>query len=517
MAQRSPGTPKFASAPLRISIVALVMVISLQGGVVGGLSGSDPQTGRAPVELSDPDSQAKNVILLIGDGMGPVQIEAARWEKAGRDPAVYPSTTLAMDRLAYSGTVATRSANSAVTDSAAAVTALMTGTRTNNGMIGHDSDGARLESIAELVDAAGRSTGAVTTTSITHATPAGVYAHVNDRDNELLIARQFIGSDLEVALGGGYRYFIGTGTMDPWGAKGYRTDGRDLVDEAKAQGYTVVTTASTLGAVPAASGTKVLGLFAPNSLKYESDRAGSQQPALAEMTGTALSVLAMDADGFFLMVEGGRIDTAAHAQDYAHMTGEVLAFDEAVRTAIDFADAHPDTLLIVTADHETGGLVLRENGDGAPTPVFTTTGHTATDVPIMASGPGADQFGDRRIDNTRVFEVLRDVMNLYPVAPTPTYDVVNVPPVTTAPIAPVAVPTLRSSVDSGKRYAVGNPGSFIGTRFSTGGTPTGTSGPRVVTTTDTVQKPGSRAYGVTPPKGQFVRWYPAARWESGIN
>ncbi len=233
------------------------------------------------------------------------------------------------------------------------------------------------------------------------------------------------------------------------------------------------------------------------------------------MTGKALSVLSTDPDGFFLMVEGGQIDTAAHANDYAAMTGEVLAFDDAVRTAIAFADAHPDTLLIVTADHETGGLTLRDNGDRALSSSFTTTGHTATDVPVMASGPGADRFGSRRIDNTQVFEVMRDAMNLSPITPTPTSGSVAVPAVTMEPIAPVTAPTPRSSVGSGKHYAVGNPGTLIGTRFSTGDTPTATGGRRAVTSPDTVSRPGSRAHGVIPPKGQFVRWYPEARWKAG--
>ena len=118
---------------------------------------------------------------MIGDGMGRNQVEAARWEKAGHDPAAYLTTTLAMDGLDYQGNVSTASANSAVTDSAAAATALMTGTRTNNGMIGVSPSGTRLTTIAELADAGGRSTGAVTNTRITHATPAGVYAHVTNR------------------------------------------------------------------------------------------------------------------------------------------------------------------------------------------------------------------------------------------------------------------------------------------------------------------------------------------------
>ena len=130
------------------------------------------------------------------------------------------------------------------------------------------------------------------------------------------------------------------------------------------------------------------------------------------MTGKALSVLAADPDGFFLTVEGAQIDTTANANNRTAMIGEVLAFDDAVRTAIAFADAHPDTLLIVTADHETGGMSAQQNGDGTLSFSFTTTSHTAADVPIRASGPGAERFNATTVRNTRVFDILRDEMDL---------------------------------------------------------------------------------------------------------
>jgi alkaline phosphatase len=401
------------AAPVRIVIVALV-IIALQGGAAAA-AGPDPGCGP----------QARNVILMIGDGMGPVHIEAARWAKAGCDLDAYASVSLAMDRLEYSGTVSTAAADAVVTDSAAAATALMTGVRTDKGVIGQDpsavfgsADGVRLATIAELAAASGRATGVVSNTRLTHATPAGAYAHVNNRDNERLIASQFIDSDLDVALGGGYDLFIPWSVASPWGANGSRTDGRDLVAEARAEGYTVVTGASGLAAVPARPGTRLLGLFGPDHLHYDRER-GAEEPALAEMTRQALSVLEADEDGFFLMVEGGLIDFASHYNDNQDTTDEVLAFDDAVQVALGFADRHPGTLLIVTADHECGGLTVRDVEGRTKTFFFVTTGHTAADVRIMASGPFADRVDNRRIENTRVFEIMRDAIGGAPAAPTP--------------------------------------------------------------------------------------------------
>ena len=413
------GILNICRVSILIVVAVLVIAVSLTGGVpaTGFLFGQQTATPQPGSGSGSP--YAKNVILMIGDGMGRNQTEAARWEKSGNDMATYRSTSLAMDGLDYTGNVSTASANSAVTDSAAGATALMTGVRTDNGVIGQDetavkgvSDGARLTTIAELAKAKGRATGVVTTSRITDATPAGVYAHVNDRDDEMLIADQLLASGVDVALGGGYRYFINNTGRDPWEKKGRRTDGRDLVAEARAQGYTIVTDASLLNAAPETPGTRVLGIFDSLSMANESVRAETQQPSLADMAGKALSVLAADPDGFFLTVEGGQIDTTANANNKTAMIGEVLAFDDAVRTALAFADAHPDTLLIVTADHETGGMSAQQNGDGTLSFSFTTTSHTADDVPIRASGPGAERFNATTVRNTRVFDILRDEMDL---------------------------------------------------------------------------------------------------------
>ena len=172
--------------------------------------------------------------------------------------------------------MSTSAADALVPDSAASATALFTGVKANRGVIGQDatavkgvSDGVRLTTIAELAETRGRATGVVTNSRITDATPAGVYAHVNDRDDEPVIAQQLLGSGVDVALGGGYRSFISDTAADPWGKKGKRTDAQDLVTLAQSQGYTVVTDASGLETAPSTPGTRVLGLFDTSTLAYQ--------------------------------------------------------------------------------------------------------------------------------------------------------------------------------------------------------------------------------------------------------
>lgn len=292
------------------------------------------------------DGKAKNVILLIGDGMGYAHVTAARLAQGKK---------LHMDQIKTTGTMTTASANSIVTDSAAAGTAMATGFKTNNGMISVTPDGKSLKTILEAAREKAKATGLVSTTRITHATPAVFAAHVPDRDDETTIADQMLKADVDVLLGGGKSYFV------PESAGGKRKDNRDLTAEAKTRGYTVVSTKDELAAV---NGGKVLGLFNKSHLNYEVDRDLTKEPSLAEMTTKAISLLDKN-KGFFLMVEGGRIDHAAHANDPAGVYGDTLAFDTAVNVALDYAEKNKDTMVIVTADHETGGLIIGAGGEDA--------------------------------------------------------------------------------------------------------------------------------------------------------
>ena len=189
----------------------------------------------------------------------------------------------------------------------------------------------------------------MTTSGITDATPAAFVAHVERRSEEEKIAGQMVKSEVNILFGGRKCFFI------PVAEKGKRKDGTNLLNEARQNGYIVVETAEEM---KKAQGEKILGLFNMEDMLFEIDRKGSTEPNLAEMTDKALDLLSRDPDGFFLMVEAGRIDHAAHVHDIGGVIWDTLAFDEAIGVAYEFQKANPDTLLIITADHETGGLVV---------------------------------------------------------------------------------------------------------------------------------------------------------------
>jgi len=395
-------------------------------------------------EISGESAPAKNVILLIGDGMGFPQLTLARIDKAGENLSDYVSTELFMDGMEQTGYVSTFSANSLVTDSAPAATAMATGSKTNNGVIGQDAtaipkkmDGKNLTTIVEMAEKAGLSTGLITTTRITHATPAAFYAHVDNRDNESEIADQLAKSNVEVIMGGGLQYFVGKNDTDPTGKEGKRNDDRNLLADFDSQGYAFVYNETAFRNVDAKKTEKLLGLFESSHLQYELERQSSpeKEPSLAEMTMKAMDILSQNPKGFFLMVEGGRIDHAGHERNLSKIVADTLAFDEAVKTALDFASKNNDTLVIVTADHECGGLVLQPDNlevyeSGAIDPIFAsgtarTIGprydfitemeeatHTAVDVPIMATGPGAQKVSQGKLDNTQIFEIMKEALGL---------------------------------------------------------------------------------------------------------
>lgn len=285
----------------------------------------------------------KNVVLLIADGFGPAHVTM------GRDFAGRP---LMLDGV-LTGTVRTFASNSRVTDSAASATAYSAGVKTYNGAIGVDSTGKAVATLLEAAEARGMATGLVATSRITHATPASFAAHVASRGSEEEIAAQMMTQNVDVIFGGGHDYFV------PTGAGGRRQDAQDLVTAAVASGYTFVDSPDALQRV---AQVPVLGLFAGSHMDYEVDRDPARQPSLAEMTRKALDLLGGNPNGFFLMVEGSRVDHAAHNNDPVGTVHDVLAYDEAVKVVLDFARANGNTLVVATSDHETGGLTLgREN------------------------------------------------------------------------------------------------------------------------------------------------------------
>ena len=292
-------------------------------------------------------AQAKNIILMIGDGMGPAHVHIA-WLYATRQLGKNLVMTELMDKgqTAY---MVNDTADSTVTESAAAATQMATGVKVLARAVGIGPDGKVLKTILEMAKEKGKATGLVTTSGITDATPAGFVAHVAHRSEEEKIAEQLVRSDVNVLFGGRKSFFL------PEAEKGRRKDGRNLLHEARQRGYVVVETAEEM---KKAQGEKILGLFNRGNMLFDMDRKDSTEPSLAEMTSKALGFLSGDPDGFFLMVEAGRIDHAAHVHEIGGVIWDALAFDEAIGVAYEFQKANPDTLLIITADHETGGLVV---------------------------------------------------------------------------------------------------------------------------------------------------------------
>ncbi len=407
------------------------------------------------------------VVLMIGDGFGFSQLTLAR------NALVGPAGRLRLEAMPVVGIVATASGSNAVTDSGAAATAFGAGVKTDNQYIALDSEGHPVRSIGEAAKAAGWRVGYVTTTRITHATPACFYAHHDDRYDEEAIAAQLVDADVDVALGGGRTFF------SPVSAGGSRVDDRDLIAEAQARGWTVLGRGDPL----AWDGSgRLLGLFANAHLAYQLDDRDfpeeRRDPSLARLTKLALDGLGRRDEPFFLMVEGGRIDHAGHEFDAAGVVAETKAFDEAVAVVLDWVKSHPETLVILTADHATGGLAIndfarwdeldrrtastwwlagqvRNAGAGAALLAertgydgftesdveaireapnsyeacrrlgrrlaehdgFTwiprvdeneTHGHTGEDVPLFASGPGAERFAGV-LDNTDIARRLAEL------------------------------------------------------------------------------------------------------------
>lgn len=295
-------------------------------------------------------AEVKNVILLIGDGFGPTQFRAAQLYSQrvlGKDLKMVE--VMNAGRTAY---LVNDTADAIVTESAAAAGQIATGERMTARALSMAADGKTpVRTVLEDAKAAkGIATGLVTTSGITDATPAAFASHVAHRSDEATVADQEIKAGVDVLMGGRKTFFL------PEAVKGgKRKDGRNLMEEAAKAGYAVVETREQL---LAAKGDKVLGLFNMGNMSYEMDRAATQEPSLAEMTDATLKILSRSPKGFFAMIEGGRIDHAAHRNDPAGTIVDSIAFDEAVGIAFDFARKNPGTLLIVTADHETGGMGL---------------------------------------------------------------------------------------------------------------------------------------------------------------
>lgn len=451
----------------------------------------------ARLKASTPiNARAKNVIIFIGDGMGISTLTAARiyqGQRLGRDGE---SFSTAMDSLAHAALVKTYSHDAQVSDSAPTASAIMGGVKARNDVIGvgpeaivSDCPGSKDKAIPSIFDFAqgtGRATGIISTARITHATPAATYAHTPQRDWEadsdmpvqakadgcLDIARQMIenpvGAKLDIILGGGRSNFLPATTTDPEYAnqKGRRTDGRDLLADwsRRNPGGAFVWNSRDFAALDMKSSQKVLGLFQPDHMQYEADRAGDKggEPSLADLTRAAITKLAGNRTGYVLLVEGGRVDHGHHAGNAARALEDAVALDGAIRAALDTVNLK-DTLVLVTADHShtlvmsgypirgnpilgvargVDGEVIKAkdgkgyttlgyaNGPGAvasprPDPAATDTTaldyrqqaliplsgetHGGEDVAVRASGPMAHLFKGT-IEQHTIYHIIREAM-----------------------------------------------------------------------------------------------------------
>ncbi len=353
------------------------------------LAACNPSTETSGPAEAEERSAPKNIILLIGDGMGLSAVSA---------PFYYGDEPSSFARFPRVSLINTSSATHKVTDSAASGTAMSTGKKTYNGAIGVDTEGEKLTNITELVSEMGWATGVVSTSSITHATPASFYAHVEQRGMEEEIASQLITSGIDFFAGGGTAFF------------NRRSDGIDLFPQAAASGFTLDTTAlPEPGNLE--TGKKYGFLLAQEAMPPAHM---GREDFLPRATALAIESLSAGGEGFFLMVESSQIDWAGHDNDTEYMIAEMLDFEKVMEVALDFAEKDGETLVVATSDHETGGFTLsaapaesggsdyREIG-----PTFATGGHSATLIPVFAFGPGSETFSGI-YQNTGLFHKIRD-------------------------------------------------------------------------------------------------------------
>ncbi|HXG59275.1 MAG TPA: alkaline phosphatase [Thermoanaerobaculia bacterium] len=317
----------------------------------------------------------RNVILLVGDGIGPAHVSYMR---------LLRGEAFQLRRMAVAGLLTTSAADRTVTDSGAAATALATGFKTRYEAVGVDAEGRALRTVLEAAEESGKATGLVTTAAFWDATPAAFAAHAGHRTQYLDIIRQMLRSGAEIIAGSGAQRF---------GRDGFPP----LEDLARENGYELI---RTRGELDAARGPKMFAVFP--DVPRERDAA---EASLAELTRWALAHLSKDSDGFFLMVEHEGVDSGSHQNSREDVAESLRSFDAAIGVALDFAAGRGDTLVVVTSDHETGGMRITETAARRPRIEFATIDHTATNVLLFTFGPGGESLRGF-LDNTDVGKTL---------------------------------------------------------------------------------------------------------------
>lgn len=327
----------------------------------------------------------KNVIFIIGDGMGLPQIYTGMVHKGNHS---------ALERCTSVGLVKTYSSNNFTTDSGAGGTALSSGIKTRNGMIGMGPDSVAVPSIMKICDDNGLSTGLVVTCAVTHATPASFVAHQINRNMYEEIAADYLTSNIDVFIGGGKKYFEN------------RADNRNLIRELKDKKYR---TLFTLEEIKRLKTGRVAGLLFDD----QAPKAIERKNYLPEASQTAINLLDNNNKGFFLMIEASQIDWACHSNDSTHLVTEMIDFENTVSAVLDYAQKEGNTLVIITADHETGGLTIPTgNLSTQKTDLkFSTTNHSGVPVPVFAFGPGAENIHGI-MENTVFKNIISNLLKL---------------------------------------------------------------------------------------------------------
>lgn len=359
-------------------------------------------------EPAKKELKPKSIILMVANGMGLSSYGIAKYYRE-----FVENGSLAMEKVANQGMTGflfTCSTYNVISDNPAASSALATGFKVKNGAISITADGKKPETVLEKMKNKGLSVGMVTTSEITDALTAAFSSHVESEDLKELIATQQLANQIDILMGGGEKWFDA----------GKRSDGKDLLELAQKMNYSVITSKNELSKIRANDTEKILGLFAERMLHFVSDNI-KEEPTLAHMTRVALGVLKKNEKGFFLLVEGGRIAHAAHANMTGKMIREILAFDEAVGEVLGFLQSNPDTLLIITSNLEVGGPVLSKKvwdekyvlkqdfkqilDDTKELIIWPTRNHTATPAIVFAKGPGSEGVTGVH-DNTYLMKIM---------------------------------------------------------------------------------------------------------------